>query len=174
MSREELLAQWAPIAQPILRRVLRTTSDEALLQFGRGKVQMYQEVAASNADDCLSMMLVRSDSASQLQSQLRIMASLSKKTNDAMSDANLKVFNAAGSLKAANAVKDPIRFEALFEQLDATLTSTYGTSAYYLSDDSLNKPAEVRCKAGLLLFKEVLNLPPQDRSFMLRQFFGGE
>jgi hypothetical protein len=174
MGREELdevaVTEIALIMQGLLMKALRVTSDDALLQFGRAQVQIFQEVAALNADDCLTMMVGSDDIASYL----RIMANLSQEAKDANSDASVKVINEAGLLKIASTVKDPVRLEALFINLDAKFTSTYGMSAGYFFDDSLNKPADVRCKAGLLFFKEVLNLPPDDRSFMLRELFGGE
>ena len=69
---------------------------------------------------------------------------------------------------------DEKRFNTLIAQLDAKLKSTYGTSAYYFADDSENLPSAVRCKAGLLLFREALNLPEKDRSFMLTTLFASE
>lgn len=175
MSPEAHVTERSQIFQNVLMKALRSTSDDALLQYGMAQVRMFQEVAASNAHDCLSMMSEQSDPASKN----RIIESLSKGTKDAYQAATIKVIIDAGSLKATDPwakfpiVQDPTRLEDILKQLDATLTTVYGSSISYFADDSLNKPAEVRCEAGLLFVKEVLNLPPQERSFMLREFFGG-
>lgn len=111
--------------------------------------------------------------SADLEAQMRITNTTSKATREAMQAAFVKVLNDADDQRDIT-LSDDERFNALYEQLDSTLQTTYGTSAYYIGDDSSGHPADVRCKAGLLLFKETLALPPDDRSFMLRNLFAGE
>jgi hypothetical protein len=170
---QELAAKVHARFLPATSAALKTTSDAAMLQYAKAKIQQFQEVADSNASDCVSLMLGRLERAPPA-AQARIMAGTSKDTTKALQDALVKILNDADAHRNAPAVSNEKRFNALFGQLDVKLKSANGTSAYYFGDDSLNKPAEVRCKAGLLLFKEALNLPEKDRSFMLRALFGVE
>lgn len=189
---ENFTAEMAPAITAVWKKALPTTSDDALLQFAIARVQLFREVAASSADDCVLLMRGQVANA-DYQTQKRIMAIPSKETKDANRDASVRVINDANTYSNVAGTHDQGRFNALYGQLDAKLKSSYGTSADYLfGDDSLNKPAfvdpfakplvkekpamtnEIRCNAGLLWFKEVLNLPPKDRSFMLRMVLGSE
>lgn len=168
---QELAAKVQARFLPVVSAALKTTSDAAMLQYAKAKIQQFQEVADSNASDCLSLMSGRLEKAPPA-TQARIMASISKETTKALQDAFVKILNDADAHRNAPPASDQKRFNALYEQLDVKLKSAYGTSAYYFGDDSLNKRADVRCKAGLFLFKEALNLAEKDRSFMLRALFG--
>ncbi|MGB7543217.1 MAG: hypothetical protein WBM28_14535, partial [Burkholderiales bacterium] len=158
---------------PAFDAALKTTSDAAILQFAKARTQQLQEVLNSNASDCVLLMLNQLRGAPPAV-QARITASTSKETLQAVQDAFVKILNDADALRSAPPAPDEKRFNALIAQLDVRLKSAYGTSVYYFGDDSLKKSAEVRCKAGLFLFNEVVNLPEKDRSFMLRALFGAE
>ena len=167
---QELLAKLQARILPVAFVAMKTTSDAAMLQYAKAKIQQSQEVVEANPSDCVSLMLAPPEGLSPAM-QAKIIASTSKETLNAIEDAFVKILNDADAHRNAPAAIDEKRFNALIAQLDAKLKSTYGTSAYYFTDDSGKLPSAVRCKAGLLLFKEALNLPEKDRSFILPILF---
>lgn len=172
-NQQELAAMIQKRFFTVLPVALKTTSDAAVLQYAYAKTRQFQEIADSNANDCMLLMSGRL-AAAPYATQARIMASVSKETAQALQDSVVKILNDADAYRGAPPAPDEKRFNALLEQLDSKLKSAYGTSVYYFGDDSLNKPADERCKAGLLTFKEALNLPEKDRAFMLRTLFAGD
>ena len=172
-KRQQLLAIFQTRVFPVVYASMKTTSDAAVLQYTKVKLQQFREVGNANASDCVSLMLGQLEAAPPA-TQERITANTSKETRQAMQEAFVKILNDADVFRHAPPGPDETRFKTLFEQLDNKLLTAHSTSAYYFGDDSLNKPAEVRCKAGLLLFEEALNLPEKDRAFMLRALFTGD
>ena len=154
--------------QLLALEALKSTSAEALVQFGKARIQMIQDVAAASAEDC---MLVISGEVphANYETQKRIIASVSKEAKEAYQNALIKVLAEAGGWESAIS-KDEVN--SLFKQLDDKLKSAYGIN--YLGEDALKQPVGVRCKAELLLLKEVINLPTKDRSLMLRVLLNGE
>ncbi len=151
----------------LLPKVFKTTSDDALLLFGQAKIQISREVAERSADDCVAFLygLQPEDAATAA----RISGLVTKQTTELKNAAIAKVFEEAGTAMLAVNPNDENRFNSLVSQLDRTVKSNYQTSVYSFFD--LKKPADVRCKAGILILEEVLNLPPNDRTFMLRRLF---
>ncbi len=172
-NRQKLVAMIQTRVLPIVAVALKTTSDAAIIEYANAKIRQFEEVSAANSSDCVSLMTGQLASASPA-TITRVMGSISKETTEALQSAIIKVLNEADAHRNSPPVADEKRSSALFDRLDAKLKSVHGTSAYYFSDDSLNRPADVRCKAGLLLFKEAVNLPEMDRPFMLRALFVGD
>jgi len=157
--------------QPLVLKALGQTSDSALLQFGKIQLDRFKEVAdKGGATDCV-LMMTGSVSSGDQATLTRIMSSITPETMKATQDSIAKILEDAARVPSRPKAKDEQRFNALYDQLDTKLKA-YGTSAYYFVDDT--RTAEERCKSGLSLFKEVLNLPPNDRSFMLRALFQEE
>ena len=144
-----------------------------MVQLTKAKVRQFEEVAKANANDCV--VLTSGRLADQPpEGQARIIASTSKATAEALRDAMVKVLNDADAHRSEPSLPDKNRFNVLYEQLDAKLKSGHGTSAYYFSDESSKAPADIKCKAGILVFSEALTLPEKDRRFMLTTFFSPE
>ena len=152
---------------PLLNQAVKTTSDPAMLLFGKAKLSAFRDAAKDNPADCYAMMSGDADPATQI----RISKYMSPETSALNEQAMQKVFEDTGTYRQAmDSPTSEARSKTLFTQLDAILTRKYSLSAYDLFDDTHNMPADVRCKAGVAMFEEVINLPSDDRAFMLREF----
>ena len=153
---------------PLVNQSLKTTSDPAMLLFGKAKLSMFHDVAKSNPNDCYGLI-----SGTIANGDLKTASkSFSPETSALNEQAMQKVFEDTGTYRQAmDSPRSEARSKTLFTQLDAILTRKYSLSAYDLFDDSHNMPADVRCKAGIALFEEIMNLPSDDSAFMLRVFF---
>lgn len=149
-------------------KVIQSTSDGALLEYGQTKLQMFRDVAAKSTDHCVLLISGKTQEAGPGVAE-RILASVSEETKAATRKALVRVIKEAVLLETVSDTTVEARFNALYDQVDSKLKSR-GTSVYYFGDEK--KPADVRCRAGLAIYEEVLNLPPADRSFMLRQLLG--
>lgn len=152
---------------PIALKAVHSTSDAAIFEYGRTKLLMFREVAANNAEDCVMLMSGEAQNATPAVSS-RIFSVMSEETKVASRKAIGRVLEDEGMGKFEQENADA-RFEQLFKLIDDKLKPA-GTSAYYFMDDT--KSVDVRCKAGLGVYGEVMSLPVQDRSFMLRRLFG--
>jgi len=172
-NREKLAAMIRTKMLPVLGTALKTTSDAAMLQYGKAKIRQFEEIAKANSSDCVAFMSGELAEASPTKVAM-IMSGISKETNQAVQDSIVQVINDADAYRNAPPVSDEKRANNLYRQLDAKLQSTHGTSVFYFSDESLKKSPEIRCKAGMLMFTAAINLPEKDRTFMLRTMFAGE
>ena len=152
---------------PLLSQALKTTSDPAILLFGKAKLSAFRDVAKVNSADCYVMMFGNADTATQI----RISKSMSQETSALNKQAMQKVIEDSGTYRQTmDSPTSEARSKTLFTQLDAILTRKYSLSTYDSFDDTHNMPADVRCKAGIALFEEIMNLPSDDSAFMLREF----
>jgi hypothetical protein len=150
---------------------VKTTSDDAILQLGGAKLSWFRDVSKKSPADCYLMMsgeLATADPAAWV----RVLKSMSSETKVLTKQATQKVLEDVNTQrKVTGSEAAEAHFDNLLTQLDAILTKKYSLSAYYFTDDSLNKPSAVRCAAGLALFEEIMNLPSDERTFILRRFF---
>ena len=150
-------------------RALKTTSDPAMLLFAAAKLKTLQDVAKHSPDACNGVLTGTFDSSVNM---IQVAAYISPETKAQNQQALQKVFEDANARQDAPAAEQPLRLNALYAQLDRTMVSKYSLSADVVTDQSLNASAEVRCRAGIALLTEIMNLPSDDRAFMLREFFG--
>lgn len=150
-------------------RALKTTSDPALLMFAAAKLKTLQDVAKHSPDACNGVLTGTFDSSVNM---IQVAAYISPETKAQNQQALQKVFEDANARQDAPAAEQPLRLNALYAQLDRTMISKYSLSADIVADQSLNAPAEARCRAGIALLDEIMNLPSNDRAFMLQWFFG--
>ena len=152
---------------PIAFKAVRSTSEAAILDYGKTKLLMFKDVAAKNADDCTLLMSGDAQNAGVAVMQ-RILSYVTEDTKLATRKAIARVLEEEGSgtydLETAEA-----RSDKLYQLIDDKMKPT-GSSAFYLADQT--KSADVRCKSGIGVFEQVMSLPPSDRSFMLRYLLG--
>lgn len=166
LTSEDLIGLLGSKMIPLVNQSLKTTSNPAMLLFGKAKLSMFRDVSRRNTTACYGMMsgtITNSD-------LITVSKSFSPETQALNEQAMQKVIEDSGTYRQTmDSQILEAHFNSLLAQLDTILTRKYSLSAYYLTDDS--KPADVRCKAGVALFEEVMNLPSDDRVFMLRMLF---
>lgn len=160
---------------PLLNQSLNTTSDPALLLFTKAKLSLLREVAKNNPEDCYTLMsgaITDADPATQI----RISKYISPETRALLGEAMQKVIEESGTYweTLETPTIEKAHFNHLLAQLNTVLTNKYSSSVYYFTDDSLGMPVDIRCKAGIALWEETMNLSSDDRIFMLRRFFDSE
>lgn len=151
---------------PLFQKAFRSTSDSALRKFIQARVSSASEIAESNPSACYAILAGTGERALQT---LLLLSQTSKQRNQ---QAMVQVFKDAGQyFTPVHGIAADERFNTLSAQLESTLLRKYSLSSYYFSDDSLGRPMNERCAAGLTLFRETLNLLPNDSAFMLRRYF---
>lgn len=159
---------------PLLNQSLKTTSDSAIYLLAKAKLSSFRDVAKVNTTDCYVLMsgtIYDVDPATQI----RILNYMSPETRTLNREAMQKMIEDKNtSWESLDTPASEEHYNALLDRLDVVLSSKYSLSAYYFTDDSLKVPVDVRCKAGLALWEEVMNLSLNDRAFMLRRFFDSE
>lgn len=166
---EELLALANAKITPIALKAIKTTSDAALLDFGQTKIKMLRDIAAKNTGDCVQFMSGEAQNATPAVAA-RILSHVSDETKTAARKAIGRVIEDEGQWRYVQENADA-RLEKTYKVIDDKLKRA-GTSVYYFMDDT--KSSDVRCRAGIGIFSEVMSLPAQDRSFMLRSLFGAD
>jgi hypothetical protein len=171
LTTEEVMGLIGQKTMFLLNQSLKTTSNPAMLLFAKAKLSSFRDVAKGNPSDCYTMMsgtIADADPATQI----RISKSMSPETDALNGQAMQNVVEDSDTYRQAmDSPTSEAHFKALLAQLDTVLTNKYSLSVYYFTDNSLNMPADVRCKAGIAMFEEAMNLPSDDRAFMLRKFF---
>lgn len=166
---EDLAVLMYPHLMPVVLQALRTTSDAALVEYARTRIAIFGDVAVKSPQDC--QLLISGDIGEAGSAVVgRISGAISEEHKRAGSKAIVRVLEDEGT-GAPPGKDDAKRSERIYNALEKKMKAK-GFSTDSLADDT--KTMEVRCASGIALLDEVMLLPAQDRSFMLRRLVGSE
>jgi hypothetical protein len=166
-SSEMAITQTLPLMMEVLPKALRQTSDDATLQYAKDLTEGYAEMAkVTTPEECAAFFTGKTTPG--MDAHLAAKVASRRQQTEAFS----RILTDA--VQRPNPYKpDSARFRALYIQIDVAMRAEGGAGPETVFADPPVLPPALLCNGRVEFFRQVMLLPPSDRSFFLRAFILG-